>query len=287
MGPHAASLSDAVRHCRPSHHAVQHEGRVVFSQSVGGLGTVPHEAVTLERRGSVRTSPQCRFAERCACALDQSAERRRTFGPSISSITTRSDCDDVLRLACLRTPARVAGVSRQKCVVPRRGGDAYRARCTQQRLDGSARVAAPPRVHLLRLVRRDASSPFPDARDRRGSGGVPTCAACALVAPAGFGKTAVASQLIAWAVDRGHRVLFIVHRREIVMDTAQRLTTRRPCGVIASRRAARRRRRAGRIRANRGGARGSSARGPSRVGRGRITRRRGRYRDIAAQYPKA
>lgn len=54
-----------------------------------------------------------------------------------------------------------------------------------------------------------------------------------LVAPTGFGKTAVASQLIAWAVERGHRVLFLVHRREIVMDTAQRLTTAGvPCGVI-------------------------------------------------------
>ena len=44
-----------------------------------------------------------------------------------------------------------------------------------------------------------------------------------LVAPTGFGKTAVSAQLIAWAVARGRRVLFLVHRREIVLDTHRRL----------------------------------------------------------------
>ncbi len=44
-----------------------------------------------------------------------------------------------------------------------------------------------------------------------------------LVAPTGFGKTAVSSVLIGRAVARGKRVLFIVHRREIVRATAKRL----------------------------------------------------------------
>jgi superfamily II DNA or RNA helicase len=44
-----------------------------------------------------------------------------------------------------------------------------------------------------------------------------------LVAPTGFGKTAVASELIRSAVERGRKVLFLVHRREIVHDTARRL----------------------------------------------------------------
>ena len=44
-----------------------------------------------------------------------------------------------------------------------------------------------------------------------------------LVLPTGAGKTATASQLIAWAVARGRRCLFVVHRREIVLDTARRL----------------------------------------------------------------
>lgn len=54
-----------------------------------------------------------------------------------------------------------------------------------------------------------------------------------LVAPTGFGKTATASALIAWAVARGRRVLFLVHRREIVLDTARRLGAAGvPCGVV-------------------------------------------------------
>lgn len=44
-----------------------------------------------------------------------------------------------------------------------------------------------------------------------------------LVAPTGFGKTAVASELIRRSVAKGRRVLFLVHRREIVLDTARRL----------------------------------------------------------------
>lgn len=44
-----------------------------------------------------------------------------------------------------------------------------------------------------------------------------------LCAPTGFGKTAAASELIRRSVSRGRRVLFIVHRREIVRDTARRL----------------------------------------------------------------
>ena len=56
-----------------------------------------------------------------------------------------------------------------------------------------------------------------------------------LVLPTGAGKTATASQLIAWAVARGRKCLFIVHRREIVMDTARRLRAAGvPCGVVMS-----------------------------------------------------
>ncbi|WP_461249380.1 DEAD/DEAH box helicase family protein, partial [Streptococcus uberis] len=44
-----------------------------------------------------------------------------------------------------------------------------------------------------------------------------------LVAPTGFGKTASAGGLIRWAVAKGRRVVFLVHRREIVLDTARRI----------------------------------------------------------------
>ncbi len=44
-----------------------------------------------------------------------------------------------------------------------------------------------------------------------------------LVAPTAFGKTATSAQLIAWAVAKRRRVLFLVHRREIVLDTHRRL----------------------------------------------------------------
>jgi DNA repair protein RadD len=54
-----------------------------------------------------------------------------------------------------------------------------------------------------------------------------------LVLPTGAGKTATASQLIAWAVARGRRCLFLVHRREIVLDTARRLRAAGvACGVV-------------------------------------------------------
>lgn len=54
-----------------------------------------------------------------------------------------------------------------------------------------------------------------------------------LVAPTGFGKTAVSSKLIEWAVAKGRKVLFTVHRREIVLDTARRLDAAGvPCGVV-------------------------------------------------------
>lgn len=54
-----------------------------------------------------------------------------------------------------------------------------------------------------------------------------------LVLPTGAGKTATASQLIAWAVARGRRCLFVVHRREIVLDTHRRLIAAGvPCGVV-------------------------------------------------------
>ena len=44
-----------------------------------------------------------------------------------------------------------------------------------------------------------------------------------LVGATGFGKTATASALMAASVQRGKRALFLVHRREIVLDTARRL----------------------------------------------------------------
>ena len=54
-----------------------------------------------------------------------------------------------------------------------------------------------------------------------------------LVAPTAFGKTATSAQLIAWAVARGRRVLFLVHLREVVLDTARRLTAAGvACGVL-------------------------------------------------------
>lgn len=54
-----------------------------------------------------------------------------------------------------------------------------------------------------------------------------------VVAPTGFGKTAVAAVLIARALERGRRVLFLVHLREVVLDTARRLTDAGvACGVL-------------------------------------------------------
>lgn len=54
-----------------------------------------------------------------------------------------------------------------------------------------------------------------------------------LVMPTGAGKTATASTLIAWAVGRGRRVLFLVHRREIVADTHRRLVAAGvDCGLV-------------------------------------------------------
>jgi superfamily II DNA or RNA helicase len=54
-----------------------------------------------------------------------------------------------------------------------------------------------------------------------------------MVAPTGFGKTAVASTIIAWAVQKGRRVLFLVHRREIVEDTHRRLVAAGvDCGLV-------------------------------------------------------
>lgn len=54
-----------------------------------------------------------------------------------------------------------------------------------------------------------------------------------LVMPTGAGKTATAAQLIAWAVARGRACTFVVHRREIVLDTHRRLASAGvPCGVV-------------------------------------------------------
>jgi DNA repair protein RadD len=54
-----------------------------------------------------------------------------------------------------------------------------------------------------------------------------------LVAPTGFGKTATSSELIRRAVERKRRVIFVVHRREIVRDTARRLRAMGvPCAIV-------------------------------------------------------
>ena len=54
-----------------------------------------------------------------------------------------------------------------------------------------------------------------------------------LVLPTGGGKTHTAAALIARAHARGRRCLFLVHRREIVRDTACRLQAAGiPCGVV-------------------------------------------------------
>lgn len=54
-----------------------------------------------------------------------------------------------------------------------------------------------------------------------------------LVMPTGAGKTHTASELIRSAVGKGKRVLFLVHRREIVNDTARRVMAAGiPCGVV-------------------------------------------------------
>lgn len=59
------------------------------------------------------------------------------------------------------------------------------------------------------------------------------CRRVLLVAPTAFGKTATAAQIIAWAVARGRRVLFLVHLREVVLDTARRLASAGiACGVL-------------------------------------------------------
>lgn len=59
------------------------------------------------------------------------------------------------------------------------------------------------------------------------------CRRVLLVAPTGFGKTHTAASLIAWAVEKRRRVLFLVHRREIVNDTHRRLRDAGvPCGRI-------------------------------------------------------
>ncbi len=54
-----------------------------------------------------------------------------------------------------------------------------------------------------------------------------------LVLPTGAGKTATASELIRRAVERGRRVIFAVHRREIVLDTHRRLVAAGVrCGLV-------------------------------------------------------
>lgn len=46
-----------------------------------------------------------------------------------------------------------------------------------------------------------------------------------LVAPTGFGKTCTAAEIVRSAVNKGNRVWFLAHLREILDDTSQRLTT--------------------------------------------------------------
>ena len=59
------------------------------------------------------------------------------------------------------------------------------------------------------------------------------CKRVLLVMPTGAGKTHAAAELIRLAVARGRRVLFAVHRREIVLDTHRRLIAAGvPCGLV-------------------------------------------------------
>lgn len=54
-----------------------------------------------------------------------------------------------------------------------------------------------------------------------------------LVMPTGAGKTHTAAELIRRAVAKGRRVLFLVHRREIVLDTVRRVRAAGlACGVV-------------------------------------------------------
>lgn len=56
-----------------------------------------------------------------------------------------------------------------------------------------------------------------------------------LCGPTGFGKTACSAEIIRASIAKGNRVLFVVHRREIILDTANRLNALGiPCGVILS-----------------------------------------------------
>ena len=45
-----------------------------------------------------------------------------------------------------------------------------------------------------------------------------------LVAPTGAGKTEIASAIIRHRVERYQRVLFLAHRREIILQTSEKLT---------------------------------------------------------------
>ena len=44
-----------------------------------------------------------------------------------------------------------------------------------------------------------------------------------LVAPTGSGKTVIASSLIQQAVEKGSKVLFVAHRRELIMQCSRKL----------------------------------------------------------------
>lgn len=89
-----------------------------------------------------------------------------------------------------------------------------------------ADTSAPPQAFALRDYQRRAIASVRDAY-RVGARSV------LLVMPTGAGKTATAAQLIAWAVARGRACAFVVHRREIVLDTHRRLAAAGvPCGVV-------------------------------------------------------
>ena len=252
---------------RPSHHAVQHEGRGRV-RSVRGLGTVPHKRWARASRGSVRkyVAAVLRGGVALPARSIRSARRHAVRPRSVDQLHQRrgGGCDDVhppRPVVCLACAARREGVRGDASSTSRRA-------CCDRDAPTAAlrwRVAAPPRVH-----RRASGASVMHLRPQtRAIGEDPgrrtTCAACA---PRRANRLENRRRVAAHRVGRRPRAsgCSSVHRREIVMDTAQRPDDRRrPCGVIGTDVPRVDAGVPGRIRTNRGGARDHPP-GPSRVG---------------------